>query len=179
MRPSGTGLSLWESVERFRCPKEQQCSPSAEAEPSQPRMTPASHLAPGDMPESWRQKGEVCPELYSLKKTKQNKREGERGKRNQQELNSSPLCVRLLEQLKKVAASWRTQKQTVLPGRATLAGPPADMPEFTLKMLWLQYQPHSWLQLHASQLRTTGFSHSDGPLFKRVHSNRLLQPNNV
>lgn len=68
MRPSGIGLSLWESVERFRCPKEQQCSPSAEAEPSQPRMTPASHLAPGDMPESWRQKGEVCPELYSLKK---------------------------------------------------------------------------------------------------------------
>lgn len=73
MRPSGIGLSLWESVERFRCPKEQQCSPSAEAEPSQPRMTPASHLAPGDTPESWRQKGEVCPELYSLKKNKQSK----------------------------------------------------------------------------------------------------------
>lgn len=63
-------------------------------------------------------------------------------------------------------ASQRIQKQTVLPGRATLLGPPVDMPEFTVKMIRLQYQPHSCLQLYASQLRTTGFSHRNGPFLK-------------
>lgn len=97
MHPSGSGLSLRESVERFRCTEEQQHSPWVlQADPSQPGMTPASSRILGDL-ETCQKAGVkregflLRPELQCLKtKQQQQQSEGaERKKRNLQEFLSN------------------------------------------------------------------------------------------